>query len=98
METQSPRDPESPQIAMMKTHKKSNEVANLLELEKHKQSENSESHYSKTSVCVMGKKVWVNAAFWNAGEQTLNQGYNTFQIHVGQVSKTIILIFIKKNT
>jgi len=37
----------------------------------------------------------VNAAFWNAGEQTFNQGYNIFKIHVDEVSKTVILIFYK---
>lgn len=40
----------------------------------------------------------MNAACWNAGEQTLNQGYNTFEIRVGQVSKMIVLIFIKEST
>lgn len=75
METQSATDPEIPQISMMKTQKKkSDEVINLLELEKHKKSENSELLYSKTSVCVMGEKMWVNAVCWSAGEQALNQG------------------------
>lgn len=45
----------------------------------------------------MGKKVWVNAAFWNAREQTLTQGYNSFEIYIGQVSKTKISLFTVKS-
>lgn len=55
--------------------------------------ENSESPCSETSVCVMGKNVWLCTAFL---EQRLYQRYSTFKIYVGQFSKMTILIFIKE--